>query len=67
LLDVLKLKIIREFTKSWYLWLTLTGIFLACTLGCKMVGLFTFLSIGTAVLVDLWDVLDVRKEGHTMV
>jgi dolichyl-phosphate-mannose-protein mannosyltransferase len=31
-----------------------------------MVGLFTFFTIGTAVLVDLWDILDVRK-GHTMV
>lgn len=43
-----------------------TGVFLACTLGCKMVGLLTFLTIGTAVLVDLWDILDVKK-GHTMV
>lgn len=32
-----------------------------------MVGLFTFFSIGTAVLVDLWEVLDIKREGHTMV
>lgn len=38
-----------------------TGVFLACTLGCKMVGLFTFLTVGTAVLVDLWDVLDIKR------
>jgi dolichyl-phosphate-mannose-protein mannosyltransferase len=43
-----------------------TGASLAATLGSKMVGLFTFLTIGTAVLVDLWDILDVRK-GHSMV
>lgn len=40
----------------------LTGFFLACTLGCKMVGLFTFLAVGTCVLVDLWDVIDIRKQ-----
>lgn len=43
-----------------------TGVFLACTLGCKMVGLLTFLTIGSAVLVDLWNLLDHRK-GLTMV
>jgi dolichyl-phosphate-mannose-protein mannosyltransferase len=26
-----------------------------------MVGLFTFFTIGTAVLVDMWDILDIRK------
>lgn len=31
-----------------------------------MVGLFTFCTIGFAVLVDLWDILDYKK-GHTMV
>lgn len=38
-----------------------TGVFLACTLGCKMVGLFTFFTIGTAVAVDLWNILDINK------
>ncbi|KZT39394.1 O-mannosyltransferase [Sistotremastrum suecicum HHB10207 ss-3] len=55
-----------EFTPVWWGWLCATGVALACSLGCKMVGLFTFFTIGTAVLVDLWEVLDVRKEGHTM-
>lgn len=45
----------------------LTGLSLGCTLGCKMVGLFTFMTVGAAVLWDLWGLLDVRKEGHTMV
>jgi dolichyl-phosphate-mannose--protein O-mannosyl transferase len=31
-----------------------------------MVGLFTFMSIGAAVLYDLWEILDIKK-GHTMV
>jgi hypothetical protein len=31
-----------------------------------MVGLFTFLTIGTAVCIDLWNLLDIRR-GHTMV
>lgn len=56
----------REFTSEWWTWLLLTGVFLACSLGSKMVGLFTFFTIGTAVVVDLWDVLDIKK-GHTMV
>lgn len=50
-----------EFTYEWWAWMCATGLFLACTLGCKMVGLFTFFTIGTAVLVDLWDILDIRK------
>ncbi|KAF9512686.1 glycosyltransferase family 39 protein [Hydnum rufescens UP504] len=50
-----------EYTTEWWLWLCSTGFFLACTLGCKMVGLFTFLTIGTAVLVDLWNILDYKK------
>lgn len=43
-----------------------TGFFLACTLGCKMVGLFTFFTIGAAVVADLWNLLDYKK-GLTMV
>jgi dolichyl-phosphate-mannose--protein O-mannosyl transferase len=31
-----------------------------------MVGLFTFATIGVCVLVDLWEILDIRK-GHSMV
>jgi len=31
-----------------------------------MVGLFAFLAVGTAVVVDLWNILDVRR-GHSMV
>lgn len=55
-----------EFSRPWWIWLTATGLSLALTISCKMVGLFTFMTIGTAVLVDLWNLLDIRR-GHTMV
>lgn len=50
-----------EFSRQWWGWMVATGVFLACTLGCKMVGLFTFFTIGTAVAVDLWNILDINK------
>lgn len=56
----------REFTPQWWFWLLATGASLACTLGCKMVGLFTFLSVGSAVLWDLWGILDIKR-GNSMV
>lgn len=55
----------REFTREWWFWMLATGASLACTLGCKMVGLFTFLTVGAAVLWDLWGILDVRR-GFSM-
>lgn len=58
--------IYSSFTPSWWFWQALTGVSLALTLGCKMVGLFTFLTIGVAVAIDLWNILDIRR-GHTMV
>ncbi|KAF8511836.1 glycosyltransferase family 39 protein [Hysterangium stoloniferum] len=54
-----------EFSFDWWFWMIATGVSLAATLGSKMVGLFTFLTIGTAVLVDLWGLLDIKK-GYTM-
>ncbi|RSH90274.1 hypothetical protein EHS25_001608 [Saitozyma podzolica] len=55
----------REFSRQWWGWMLATGAALACTLGCKMVGLFTFASVGAAVLWDLWGILDIKK-GHQM-
>lgn len=40
---------------------------MACTWGSKVNGILTVFAIGFAVLIDLWDILDVHKEGHTMV
>lgn len=51
----------NEFTPAWWAWLIATGVNLALTMSCKMVGLFTFATIGTAVLFDLWKLLDVRR------
>ncbi|PPQ91880.1 hypothetical protein CVT25_000755 [Psilocybe cyanescens] len=56
----------REFTTEWWTWLILTGVFMACTWGSKVNGILTVFAIGLAVLVDLWDILDYKKEGHTM-
>lgn len=50
-----------EFTKQWWTWMLLTGIFLSLTISCKMVGLFAFMTVGTAVLVDMWNMLDVER------
>jgi dolichyl-phosphate-mannose-protein mannosyltransferase len=38
-----------------------TGVFLSLTISCKMNGLFTFMTIGTAVAIDLWNLLDHRR------
>lgn len=56
----------QEFSRAWWGWLLATGFWLACTLGCKMVGLFTFATVGAAVIWDLWEILDIKK-GHSMV
>ncbi|TFK39781.1 glycosyltransferase family 39 protein [Crucibulum laeve] len=55
-----------EFSIEWWTWLIATGAFMACTWGSKVNGILTVVTIGIAVLVDLWEVLDVKKEGHTM-
>lgn len=44
----------------------LTGVFLSLTISCKMVGLFAFMTVGTAVVIDLWNLLDIRR-GLTIV
>ncbi|CAH7674855.1 family 39 glycosyltransferase [Phakopsora pachyrhizi] len=54
-----------EFSKAWWKWLCLTGVSLSLTLSCKLIGLFTFFSIGMAVALDLWEMLDIRK-GHSL-
>jgi len=40
---------------------------MACTWGSKVNGILTVVAIGLAVLIDLWGILDHKKEGHTMV
>lgn len=56
----------REFSVEWWSWLIATGFFMACTWGSKVNGILTVVTIGIAVLIDLWGILDYRK-GYTMV
>ncbi|KAF8659868.1 hypothetical protein AX16_001752 [Volvariella volvacea WC 439] len=51
----------REFTPEWWTWLLATGASMACTWGSKVNGILTVVTIGIAVLIDLWDLLDIRK------
>ncbi|KAK7206086.1 Dolichyl-phosphate-mannose-protein mannosyltransferase-domain-containing protein [Myxozyma melibiosi] len=49
------------FSWRWWIWLNLTGVSLACTIGTKYVGVFTFFTVGLAVVIDLWKLLEVRS------
>ncbi|TGZ85739.1 family 39 glycosyltransferase [Ascodesmis nigricans] len=49
------------FSRKWWKWLLLTGLSLSCVISTKYVGVFTFLTIGAAVAVDLWNLLDYRS------
>jgi dolichyl-phosphate-mannose-protein mannosyltransferase len=54
----------EPFGRKWWKWLLLTGFSLSCVISTKYVGLFAFLTIGAAVAIDLWDLLDVnRRQG----
>ncbi|TFK73757.1 glycosyltransferase family 39 protein [Pluteus cervinus] len=50
-----------EFTPEWWTWLIATGVTMACTWASKVNGILTVATIGVAVLIDLWDLLDIRK------
>ena len=39
---------------------------MACAWGSKVNGILTVVTIGIAVLIDLWDILDIKK-GYTLV
>ncbi|KAI8787689.1 protein O-mannosyl-transferase 2 isoform X1 [Biomphalaria glabrata] len=47
----------KPFTLPWWIWLTNTGISLACALGVKFVGLFVILLVGYTTISDLWRLL----------
>ena len=50
-----------EFGRKWWKWLLLTGVSLSCVISTKYVGVFTFVSIGSAVAIDLWGLLDIHR------
>lgn len=54
-----------EFSPEWWGWLLATGTFMACTWASKVNGILTVIAIGIPVMVDLWDILDIKK-GHSM-
>ena len=49
------------FTRPWWTWLIATGVALSFVMSTKYVGLFTFVTIGSAVAYDLWNLLDYRR------
>ena len=51
----------QPFTQKWWKWLISTGVSLSCVISTKYVGVFTFFTIGIAVLHELWFLLDYRK------
>ena len=51
----------RSFSPEWWGWLLATGTFMACTWASKVNGILTVVAVGIAVLIDLWDILDVRN------
>ncbi|GAA5816412.1 hypothetical protein MFLAVUS_009941 [Mucor flavus] len=50
------------FTSSWWSWMSVTGVCMALTLSIKMIGLFVVASIGIAVIMDLWELLDTKYQ-----
>ncbi|KAH0545032.1 hypothetical protein FGG08_000803 [Glutinoglossum americanum] len=53
-----------SFSRKWWKWLLLTGVSLSCVISTKYVGVFTFFTIGSAVAIDLWGLLDInRRQG----
>ncbi len=51
----------EPFSRKWWKWLLLTGVALSCTISTKYVGVFAFLTIGSAVAIDLWGLLDINR------
>ncbi|OTA96940.1 glycosyltransferase family 39 protein [Hypoxylon sp. CO27-5] len=56
----------EPFSRKWWKWLILTGFALSCDISTKYVGLFAFVTIGSAVIIDLWDLLDIRRPGGAL-
>ncbi|KAL7935352.1 glycosyltransferase [Trichoderma chlorosporum] len=53
----------QPFSRKWWKWLVLTGFALSCDISTKYVGLFAFVTIGSAVIIDLWELLDIKRPG----
>ncbi|KAM3120425.1 hypothetical protein RJF_1646 [Candidozyma auris] len=51
----------QPFSKWWWIWLLATGVSLSCVISTKYVGVFTYFTIGIAVIHELWILLDIKK------
>ncbi|EKD19001.1 uncharacterized protein L3040_006495 [Drepanopeziza brunnea f. sp. 'multigermtubi'] len=51
----------EPFGRKWWKWLLLTGFSLSCIMSIKYIGTFSFVTIGVAVAIDLWDLLDIKR------
>ncbi|KAI9831929.1 MAG: hypothetical protein M1819_004651 [Sarea resinae] len=56
----------EAFGRKWWKWLLLTGVSLSCVISTKYVGAFTFFTIGSAVVIDLWGLLDINRKGGAL-
>ncbi|KAI0176316.1 glycosyltransferase family 39 protein [Hypoxylon sp. FL1284] len=56
----------EPFSRKWWKWLILTGFALSCDISTKYVGTFAFVTIGSAVIIDLWDLLDIKRPGGSL-
>jgi dolichyl-phosphate-mannose-protein mannosyltransferase len=56
----------EPFSAKWWKWLILTGFALSCDISTKYVGLFAFVTIGSAVVIDLWDLLNIKRAGGAL-
>lgn len=55
-----KVQLTSPFSLKWNLWLIATGLSLSLVISTKYVGVMTYAMIGTAVAINLWQLLDVR-------
>ncbi|RLV95618.1 Dolichyl-phosphate-mannose--protein mannosyltransferase 4 [Spathaspora sp. JA1] len=51
----------QPFTQNWWTWLFATGISLSLVISTKYVGVLTYVTIGIAVLHELWSLLDYKR------
>ncbi|KAK7226475.1 hypothetical protein V2G26_014478 [Clonostachys chloroleuca] len=56
----------QPFGRKWWKWLILTGFALSCDISVKYVGVFAFATIGSAVIIDLWELLDIKRPGGAL-
>ncbi|TPX41703.1 dolichyl-phosphate-mannose---protein mannosyltransferase [Synchytrium endobioticum] len=51
----------NPWTREWWTWLNMTGVALASALSIKLVGALIVAVVGIATIVDLWRLLDYRR------